>query len=144
MLIVDNQDDILLTKRALVRSAIANPLIVVTDGQDAIDYLARVSNTSPETDNSLPVLIMLDLRLPRVDGIEVLRHIRNSKHLQSIPVIVLTSSKEDVDIINSHELGINSYMHKPVNFTQFAEAVKNAGLFWLVLNKAPEESGINS
>jgi two-component system response regulator len=131
LLVEDNPSDVDLTKRALEKSRILNPLVVVEDGQDALDYLNGVEPTS------LPALVLLDLKLPRVPGLEVLRRMRTDAALRRIPVVILTSSNEEQDVMASYDLGVNSYIRKPVDFKQFTEAVAQLGLYWLVLNEPP-------
>jgi two-component system, response regulator len=128
LLVEDNADDEALTLRALKKNHILNEVFVARDGVEALDYLAA---------GSLPQLVLLDLKLPRIDGLEVLKRIRADPATKSMPVVVLTSSKEDRDIVESYSLGANSYVRKPVDFEQFMEAVKTLGLYWLVLNETP-------
>ncbi|MGD0884262.1 MAG: response regulator [Thermodesulfovibrionales bacterium] len=136
LLVEDNPDDVELTVRALKRNNIANPLEVVRDGQKALDYLFYTGKYSTVT-HSLPGLILLDLKLPKVDGIEVLRKIKGDRTRKLIPVVVLTSSKEERDVVESYDLGVNSYIRKPVDFDQFVEIVKQIGYYWLLLNEPP-------
>ena len=137
LLVEDNPSDVGLTQRALQKSAISNELVVAEDGQEALDYLfctgAHVGRDIVVT----PVLILLDLKLPRVDGLEVLRRIRADSRTRRIPVVILTSSTEEQDIAAGYDLGTNSYIRKPVDFYQFAEVVKQLGLYWLVINEPP-------
>jgi two-component system response regulator len=133
LLVEDNPADITLTLRALKKANIANELVVAHDGVEALDYLFGRGRKAGE----LPVLILLDLKLPRVDGIDVLRQIRTNPLTKLLPVVILTSSKEERDITLCYEYSCNSYVRKPVDFNQFAEAVKQLGLYWLVLNEAP-------
>ena len=135
LLVEDNPSDIGLTKRALAKSRIANELVVAEDGQEALDYLfANVKHTSRDVSN-LPALVLLDLRLPGIDGLEVLRQIRLDPRTCRLPVVILTTSNEEQDVAQSYDLGANSYIRKPVDFTQFAQAVEHLGLYWLVLNE---------
>ncbi len=137
LLVEDNPDDVALTLRAFQKSNIANPIVVATDGQEALDLLAAaVANAAREPD-AIPQVVLLDLNLPRVDGLEVLRRMRADARLRRIPVVVLTSSNEDTDKLRSYDLGANSYVRKPVDFAQFVGAAKQLGLYWLVLNEAP-------
>ncbi|MDD4309158.1 MAG: response regulator [Candidatus Cloacimonetes bacterium] len=136
LLVEDNPSDIELTKRALVKNRILNELIVIEDGQEAAKYLFQECF---EPDNKLPTIILLDLKLPRLDGLELLRLIRQDPRTRRLPVVVLTSSGEIPDISASYDLGANSYIRKPVDFNQFADAVNNLGLYWLVINEAPPE-----
>ncbi|OGW30087.1 MAG: two-component system response regulator [Nitrospirae bacterium GWC2_42_7] len=137
LLVEDNPDDVELTMHALKKSNIANPIEVVRDGQEAIDYLfykGKYLNSK----HSLPNLILLDLKLPKVNGIEILHKIKNDRKLKLIPVVVLTSSKEENDIMKSYDLGVNSYIRKPVDFDQFVETVKQIGFYWLLINERPQ------
>jgi len=126
----DNPDDQALTLRALKRHKISNKVIVAQDGAEALHYLL-------ENGNHLPALVLLDLKLPKVDGMEVLRRVRAEPRTRLLPIVILTTSQEERDLINSYQLGANSYIRKPVDFIQFAEAVRQLGLYWLVLNQAP-------
>ncbi|MDP2174057.1 MAG: response regulator [Candidatus Cloacimonadaceae bacterium] len=135
LLVEDNPSDIELTKRALSKSRIGNELIVKEDGLEALTYLFEECGKPGKA--SLPTLILLDLKLPVVDGMEVLRRIRTDERTKRLPVVILTSSGETVDIGNSYDLGANSFIRKPVDFNQFAEAVKYLGLYWLVINEPP-------
>ena len=135
LLVEDNPSDIGLTQRALAKSHIANQMIVTEDGEEALDYLFGNGQYAGRDINELPALILLDLKLPRVDGLEVLRQIRANKHTSRLAVVILTTSKEEQDIAQSYDLGANSYIRKPVDFIQFAQAVEHLGLYWLVLNE---------
>jgi CheY-like chemotaxis protein len=137
LLVEDNPDDELLTLRVFERSHIANRVDVVRDGQEALDYLFCDGAFSDRDPCDLPQVVLLDLKLPKIDGLEVLRQIRSHATLHTLPVVVLTSSSEESDIIASYDLGANSYVRKPVDFEQFGEAVHNLGLYWLLLNQAP-------
>lgn len=137
LLVEDNQNDVLLTERALKKSHILNKLVVAKDGVEALDYLFRTGNWANKDLCPLPQVILLDLKLPRIDGLEVLRRIRADNRTKLLPVVILTSSKEEKDIIDGYALGANSYIRKPVNFTQFADAVRQLELYWLVLNEPP-------
>jgi CheY-like chemotaxis protein len=137
LLVEDNPDDILLTKRALKKCNVANEIDVVRDGVEALEYL-RCEGTYSERDiNTLPEIILLDLKMPRMGGLELLGIIRTEDKLKLLPVVILTSSKQEKDIVESYNLGANSYIQKPVDFDQFVEAVKQLGLYWLVLNVSP-------
>jgi len=139
LLVEDNPHDLELTLIALERSQLANEVIVVRDGADALDYLhARGSFASREQGN--PAVVLLDLKLPKVDGLEVLAEIRVSATLKSIPVVMLTSSREEQDLIRSYELGVNAYVVKPVDFQEFVRAIADLGIFWAVLNEPPPGS----
>ncbi len=136
LLVEDNPSDIALTKRALAQNHITNKLIVAEDGKEAMEYLLGNGNGN-KNGSKLPALILLDLKLPKVDGLEVLKKIRTTGKTKLLPVVILTSSAEEQDIITSYDLGANSYIRKPVDFVQFAEAVRQLGLYWLVLNEPP-------
>lgn len=140
LLVEDNDSDIELTRRALKRSRISNELVVVEDGQDALEFLYHEGTDGATKPNELPALILLDLQLPRVSGLEVLRRIKGDNRTKHLPVVVLTTSNEEQDIAQCYTLGVNSYIRKPVDFVQFAEAIEQVGLYWLVLNVAPDNS----
>ncbi|MGH9626904.1 MAG: response regulator [Bryobacteraceae bacterium] len=137
LLIEDNASDIDLTKRALGRCRIANRLVVAEDGKEAIDYLWGAGTYADRDISELPILTLLDLKLPRVPGLEVLRRIRQDPRTRRLPVVILTSSKEEQDMATGYDLGINSYIQKPIDFKQFAKAIEQLGLYWLVLNEPP-------
>jgi two-component system, response regulator len=139
LLVEDNPDDEELTLVALKENNIGNPVTVVRDGAEALDYLFGDNRNEADRANPLPVVILLDLKLPKVSGMEVLRRLRADERTKCIPVVVLTSSKEEEDRIQSYSLGANSYVRKPVDFGQFVEAVKQLGLYWLVLNEPPPQ-----
>ena len=130
VLVEDNPDDELLTLRALKQQNIANDIIVLRDGVEALEFLLA-------PDKQLPHLVLLDLKLPRLDGLRVLQRLRSEPRTQLLPIVVLTSSDEDRDVIEGYRLGANSYIRKPVDFDQFSEAVRQLGLYWLVLNQPP-------
>jgi CheY-like chemotaxis protein len=130
LLVEDNPDDEKLTLRALKKNNIANPIVVARDGQEAADYLFNA-------EKRLPSLILLDLKLPKIGGLEILQRVRHEARTKLIPIVVLTSSKEDTDRVSSYNLGCNSYIRKPVDFDKFVEAVGQLGLYWLVLNEPP-------
>ena len=134
LLVEDNEHDVELTKRALKKSHILNELIVADDGVVALNYFFGEDGNSGCKIEDLPVVILLDLKLPRVDGLEVLRRLRANEKTKLISVVVLTSSNEQKDVINSYGLGANSFIRKPVKFNDFAEAIRQLGLYWLVLN----------
>ena len=137
LLIEDNPSDIELTRRALERSHVANELMVIQDGQEALDYLLCRGDYDGREVPALPSLVLLDLKLPRVPGLEILHAVRSDPRTRRLPVVILTSSNEERDVAASYDLGVNSYIQKPVDFNRFAEAVRQLGLYWLVLNEAP-------
>jgi two-component system response regulator len=137
LLVEDSPDDEALTCRALKKNQILNEVIVARDGAEALDYLLGNGNHEDGRPSLLPTLILLDLKLPKVDGLEVLARIRSDNRTKLLPVVILTSSKEEQDLAQGYALGANSYMRKPVNFEQFIESVRNLGLYWLVLNEPP-------
>jgi len=137
LLIEDNPDDELLAVRALRKNKIMNKVVVARDGAEALDYLFGTGPYEGRDMSEMPQVILLDLKLPKVDGLEVLKRLRNDERTKVIPVVVLTSSKEERDLTDSYQLGANSYIHKPVDFAQFTEAVRQLGLYWLVLNESP-------
>ena len=141
LLIEDNPDDEALTLRAFKKNNISNPVVVAHDGVEALDYLLRSGPHTERDPAALPVLILLDLKLPKLDGLEVLRRIRADERTRFIPVVVLTSSREEQDLIASYSLGCNSYVRKPVDFVQFSEAIRQLRLYWLVLNESPPRGG---
>jgi CheY-like chemotaxis protein len=138
LLVEDNPDDVKLTLKALEKSRITNEVKVAWDGIEAPDYLFGTGTFTGRDMNLMPQVILLDLKMPKMDGIEVLRRIRSDERTQLLPVVILTTSNEDKDRIESYRLGANSYIRKPVDFNQFAEAVQQLGLYWLVLNEAPQ------
>jgi two-component system, response regulator len=137
LLVEDNPSDIDLTRRALLKAQCACELTVVEDGQEALDYIFCEHAYATREKNQLPVLILLDLKLPKIDGLEVLRRIRAADKIRRIPVVILTSSIEEQDILTSYDLGVNSYIRKPVDFHQFSESMKQLSWYWLVINEAP-------
>lgn len=137
MLVEDNIDDVELTLRALTKANILNEVIVARDGEEALDYLLGDDREIGKSTHALPVVILLDLKLPKIDGLEVLTRLRENEKTRYIPVVILTTSKEDQDLFNGYRLGANSYIRKPVDFQQFTEAIKQLGLYWLVLNEPP-------
>lgn len=136
-LVEDNPSDIGLTRRAFEKSRIGNQVVVAQDGQEALDYLFGTGVWAAEAPTALPAVILLDLKLPKVDGLEVLKRIREDDRTKRVPVVILTSSREEQDLVACYDLGANSYIRKPVDFVQFAEAVRQLGLYWLVLNEPP-------
>jgi two-component system, response regulator len=135
LLVEDNPKDVLLTERAFKQCKIANRLHVARDGAEALEYLHGAGAGMPA--RPLPALVLLDLKLPKVDGLEVLRRIRQDERTRLLPVVILTSSNEEQDVLNGYGSGANSYIRKPVDFAQFTGAVSQLGLYWLVLNEPP-------
>lgn len=140
LLVEDSPDDVKLTLRAFKQSNIANPIDVVHDGIEALDYLFARGAFSGRADTPPPTLIVLDLKLPKLDGLGVLKAIRADARTRLIPVVILTSSKEDQDVVSGYALGANSYVRKPVDFAEFMEAAKVLGIYWLMLNQTLPES----
>jgi two-component system response regulator len=139
LLVEDNPNDEALTLRALKKSNILNPVVVARDGAEALDYLFGRGDYQGRKSDGYPEVVLLDLKLPKVDGLEVLRQLRADDRTKLLPVVVLTSSVEEQDLLRGYALGANSYVRKPVDFNQFVEAVKQLGLYWLVLNQRPPE-----
>ena len=136
LLVEDNDDDVELTLLALSESKLANPVIVVRDGAEALDFLFARGNYSHRDPKVLPQVILLDLNLPKLGGHEVLRQMRSDERTKTVPVVVLTTSKEDEDVLKSYNLGANSYVRKPVEFERFTTAVKNLSVYWVLLNES--------
>lgn len=139
LLVEDNPDDRILTVRALKQHNISNEIKEVKDGQEALDYLFGESEYAGRDTAVQPQIILLDLKLPRVDGLEVLQRIRADSRTRRLPVVILTSSNEQKDRISSYDLGANSYVRKPVDFNEFIEAARQLGMYWLMLNEAPDD-----
>ena len=139
LLVEDNPDDVALTLRAFKKNKIMNKVVVAKDGAEALDYLFGEGEYGGRDVNDTPQMILLDLKLPKINGLEVLKRIRESELTRLLPVIILTSSKEQQDLLDGYSLGANSYIRKPVDFDQFSEAVRQLGLYWLVLNIGPAE-----
>ena len=139
LLVEDNPDDAKLTLRAFKQSNIANPIVVARDGIEALDFLFARGAYSERTGKPLPTLIILDLKLPRLDGLGVLKSLRADARCKLVPVVILTSSKEEQDLVSGYSLGANSYVRKPVDFTEFLEAAKHLGIYWLMMNQSPPE-----
>jgi two-component system response regulator len=137
LLVEDNPDDIELTVRAFQKSHIKNKLVVTRDGVEALDYLFGTGSYTERDIRKLPEVILLDLKLPKIDGLQVLKRLRSNERTQLLPVVILTTSAEEQDIIQSYRFGANSYVRKPVDFEQFMSAVEQLGLYWLVLNEPP-------
>jgi CheY-like chemotaxis protein len=142
LLVEDNVDDVTLTLRALKKNNIANEVVVARDGAEALEYLLRRGVYSGRDPSIVTALVLLDLKLPKIDGLEVLRRLRGDAATSLLPVVILTSSKEEQDLVNSYSLGANSYIRKPVDFEKFMEAVRQLGLYWLVLNEPPPARGV--
>jgi two-component system response regulator len=137
LLVEDNPDDEALTLRAFRKNNMGNKIVVVRDGEEALNFLLRRGTYVARNSDEVPELILLDLKLPKIDGLEVLRQIRADSRTRLLPVVILTSSKEEQDLIEGYSEGANSYVRKPVDFNQFLEAVRQLGLYWLVLNEPP-------
>jgi len=137
LLVEDNPDDEALTRRALKKNQILNEVVVARDGAEALEWLFGTGRFAGRDLAVMPTVILLDLKLPKVDGLEVLQRIRADDRTKVLPVVILTSSKEEQDLAQSYSLGANSYMRKPVDFSQFSEAIRHLGLYWLVLNEPP-------
>jgi two-component system, response regulator len=139
LLVEDNPDDAALTLRALRKTAILSEITWVHDGAEALDYLFHAGAYATRSTSPLPTLVVLDLNLPKIDGLEVLHRIRSDQHLQCLPVVILTSSKEQQDLIRSYRLGANSYIHKQIDFLRFTETVREMKSYWLTLNEPPPQ-----
>src|SRR6266581_2197310 len=137
LLVEDNADDEKLTLRALKKNNISNDVVVARNGAEALDYLFGTGTHSARARSLMPQVVLLDLKLPKIDGLEVLRKMRGNERTKLLPVVILTSSNEEQDLINGYGFGANSYVRKPVDFNQFIEAVRQLGLYWLVLNELP-------
>jgi two-component system response regulator len=137
MIVEDNEDDLELTLRAFKKNNISNEIVIARDGIEALDYLMGTGAHKGRDLRVMPEVILLDLKMPRMGGIEVLRHIRSNEHTKLLPVVILTSSDEEKDMIESYECGVNSYIRKPVDFGQFVDAVRQLSLYWVVLNQCP-------
>lgn len=137
LLVEDNPTDAELTMRALKRKNLANRLVWVKDGEEALNFIHAKAQFQDRDPEDLPRLILLDLRMPKVDGLEVLKEIKANERTRKIPVVVLTSSQQDKDLVESYKLGVNSYVSKPVEFDEFIEAVSTLGLYWMLINKHP-------
>ena len=141
LLVEDNPDDEVLTRRALRKNNIGNELVVARDGEEALDYLFGTGLYEGLDLGVMPQVVLLDLKLPKVDGLEVLRRMRADERTRLLPVVILTSSREQQDLADGYGYGANSYIRKPVDFAQFIEAVRQLGLYWLVLNETPQAMG---
>ena len=140
LVVEDNPDDEILMLRALKKNNIANPIVVARDGVEALDYLFGRGQYEGRNPSETPALVLLDLKLPKVDGFQVLKEMRADRRLKYIPVVILTSSNHDRDIIEGYDLGANSYVRKPVDFEEFVDATGKLGLYWLLVNKMPPET----
>jgi CheY-like chemotaxis protein len=140
LLVEDNPHDVELTLGALEANNLANEVVVARDGAEALDYLFRRGSHAGRGPGD-PVVVMLDLKMPRVDGLEVLRQVKSDPGLRALPIVMLTSSKEERDLVESYRLGVNAYVVKPVDFGQFAAAIREIGVFWAVLNVTPRAAG---
>jgi CheY-like chemotaxis protein len=136
LLVEDNERDVELTLAALEEHNLANEVIIARDGAEALDYLHRRDKFADHA-NGLPVVVLLDLKMPRVDGLEVLRQMRGDDTLKHVPVVMITSSREEQDLVKSYQLGVNAYVVKPVDFQKFVESVKQIGFFWAIINEPP-------
>lgn len=137
LLVEDNEDDIMLTERAIKKNRITNKLVIARDGNEALDFLFCRGEYEGRNSSELPIVVLLDLKLPKVDGLEVLKAIRSDERTRLLPVIILTSSKEEQDIISCYTSGANSYIRKPVDFNQFIDAIQSLHLYWVILNESP-------
>jgi len=137
LLVEDNSDDVELTLLSLQKHNISNEVVVTRDGAEALDYLFATGAYADRDRSIMPAVILLDLKLPKIDGLEVLQRLRADERTMLLPVVILTSSKEEQDMLNGYKLGANSYVRKPVDFNQFSDAVKQLGLYWLLLNEPP-------
>ena len=142
LLVEDNLADVELAVHALRREKLANQIEVARDGEEALDFLFCRGRYSHRELDHLPRVILLDLKLPKVDGMEVLRQLKNDPRTSAIPVVILTASREEQDLVNSYQLGVNAYIQKPVDFDQFRQVIKQLGLFWLVINELPPPLGV--
>jgi CheY-like chemotaxis protein len=140
LLVEDNPNDLALALRALKKSNIRNEIVIANDGVEALDYLFARGRHAGRSSAALPAVVLLDLNLPKLNGIEVLQQIRANERTKLLPVVILTSSKEDEDRLAGYTFGCNSYVQKPINFIQFAEAVRQVGLYWLILNEPPPQT----
>jgi two-component system, response regulator len=137
LLVEDNPDDEALTLRALKKNNIGNEVVVARDGAEALDYLFGTGTYAGRDTKLLPAVTLLDLKLPKIDGLEVLQRVRADERTQLVPIVILTSSKEEQDLIKGYKLGANSYIRKPVDFGQFVDSIRQLGLYWLVINESP-------
>lgn len=141
LLVEDNSDDEELTRLALKETNVANQLVVVRDGQEALDWLFCSGKHADRAPCLIPSLVLLDLKLPKLNGMEVLQRLRANESTKRLPIVILTSSKEEQDVIRSYDLGANSFIQKPVDYSQFMTAIKQLGIYWMVLNEPPPQKG---
>jgi len=139
LLVEDDPKDVELTLNALSEYCVANEIAIARDGEEALDFLYRRGTFASRLEGN-PVVILLDLKLPKLDGIQVLRHLKTDEQMRCIPIVVLTSSREDRDLVECYKLGVNAYVVKPIRFTEFVEAVRQLGIFWALINEAPPSS----
>jgi two-component system response regulator len=137
LLVEDNPDDVELIMRSFKKHNVSNDVVIARDGQQALDYLFGTGEYTGRNLSSMPAVILLDLKLPKIDGLEVLRRLRADERMELVPVVIVTSSKKEQDLVNGYKLRANSYVRKPVDFLQFSEAVRELGLYWLLLNEPP-------
>ena len=142
LLVEDNPDDVELTMHALRREHLVNDICIARDGEEALEFLFCSGKHAGRSFDRPPKLVLLDLKLPKVSGLEVLQQLKADARTKSIPVVILTSSKQERDLVNSYDLGVNSYIQKPVDFEQFRETVRSVGLYWLVINLRPNSNGV--
>jgi len=142
LLVEDNPDDQKLTLRALKKNNIMNEVVVAADGAEALDYIFGSGRFAGRDVREVPALVLLDLKLPKIDGLSVLAQIRQDERTRTVPVVVLTSSAEEQDLVKSYQLGVNSYVRKPVDFLAFVEAARVLGVYWLILNEQPRKHGL--
>ncbi len=141
LMVEDNADFVELARRAFSKSNLANPLVVAEDGAEALDYLFATGNWAGRGPDSNPILVLLDLKLPKIGGLEVLRRLRAEPRTKHLPVVILTSSAEEQDIIRGYDLGCNSYIRKPVDYVKLTEVLRQVGLYWIVVNEPPSVAG---
>jgi CheY-like chemotaxis protein len=141
LMVDDNPDFVELARRAFAKANIANPLVVAEDGAEALDYLFATGAWAGRGPESNPIMVLLDLKLPRVGGLEVLRQLRADPRTKRLPVVILTSSVEEQDVIRGYDLGCNSYIRKPIDFVQLADAMRQVGCYWLIINEPPPAAG---
>lgn len=139
LLVEDDPKDVELTINALSEYCVANEIAIARDGEEALDFLYRRGTFASRLEGN-PVVILLDLKMPKLDGIQVLRHLKTDEQMRCIPIVVLTSSREDRDLVECYKLGVNAYVVKPIRFTEFVEAVRQLGIFWALINEAPPSS----